>query len=96
LPDTRRNISTASQYHDGIVDLVNLDRAVHEQPEVANAEADDLDGIFQAKCVVHKHELINEAEDIKCQERWDRFRLFGVGGRSLELELEGSENISLE
>lgn len=82
------------QHADGFLDLLDLHGAIDQKTDVADAQPDDLNGVFQTEGVVGEHDFVDETETIQREETGD-----GLGGGDIlrfgvELELEVCEDIT--
>lgn len=63
------------QLHDGVVNLVHLDRGVHQDSDVVDAETDDLNGVLKAEGIVDQDHLVDITEHENREIRGNGLRL---------------------
>ena len=78
-----------------------MDRSINEKSNIVHAQADDLNGVFEAQGIVDQDKLIEETEDVECEEGWDcglRLQVRVASGilfMIFKIDLKGSEDISV-
>jgi hypothetical protein len=76
------------QVVDRVSDLLHLDRAINQQTHVAQAKADNLNGVLCLQGIIHQDQLVKEAETVQREESWDCFGRRTVVGHFLDLEID--------
>ena len=94
-PSVRVEVILLRQLEYCIFDLRHLYRTIEEQTSIVCDKSHDLNSVLQSQRIPHKHQFVDETEDIQGQEGRDRA---SVGIRivrvSIEVDLKGREDVA--